>query len=60
MPLFAALFLLARGLPTWLLARAALPSRERSALALFTASALPLVVAMTLAFPLVATALLRR
>ncbi len=46
-PLFALLFLLARGLPTWLLTRAELPGRERAALALLTASALPLVVAIT-------------
>jgi Kef-type K+ transport system membrane component KefB len=46
-PLFALLFLLARGLPTWLLTRAELPGRERVALALLTASALPLVVAIT-------------
>jgi Kef-type K+ transport system membrane component KefB len=46
-PLFALLFVLARGLPTWLLTRSELPGRERSALALLTASALPLVVAIT-------------
>jgi Kef-type K+ transport system membrane component KefB len=45
-PAFAALFLLVRGLPAWLFARD-LPERERSALALMTASALPLVVAIT-------------
>jgi Kef-type K+ transport system membrane component KefB len=84
-PAFAVLFLLVRGLPAWLLARSDLPERERLSLAFLTASALPLVVAITevatengtlaqddaaalvgaamlslLAFPLVATALLRR
>jgi Kef-type K+ transport system membrane component KefB len=46
-PVFAALFVLVRGLPTWLLTRAELVGRERTALALLTASALPLVVAIT-------------
>jgi Kef-type K+ transport system membrane component KefB len=46
-PAFAALFLLVRGLPAWLLARSTLPERERTALAFLTASALPLVVAIT-------------
>ncbi len=46
-PFFASLFLLARGLPAYLLARADLPRRERTALAVMTASALPLVVAIT-------------
>jgi Kef-type K+ transport system membrane component KefB len=46
-PAFAALFLLVRGLPAWLLARTELVERERTALAFLTASALPLVVAIT-------------
>jgi Kef-type K+ transport system membrane component KefB len=46
-PLFAALFVLARGLPAWVLTRTELAGRERTALALLTASALPLVVAIT-------------
>jgi Kef-type K+ transport system membrane component KefB len=46
-PLFALLFLLVRGLPAWVLTRAELPGGERTALALLTASALPLVVAIT-------------
>jgi Kef-type K+ transport system membrane component KefB len=46
-PAFAALFLLVRGVPAWLFTRGDLPERERSALALMTASALPLVVAIT-------------
>lgn len=46
-PLFAALFVFARGLPAWVLTRHELAARERTALALLTASALPLVVAIT-------------
>ena len=46
-PFFATLFLISRGLPAFLLARADLPRRERTALAFMTASALPLVVAIT-------------
>ena len=46
-PFFALLFLLARGLPAYLLARAELPRRERTALGFMAASALPLVVAIT-------------
>jgi Kef-type K+ transport system membrane component KefB len=46
-PLFAALFVVVRGLPAWWLTRGELPGRERTALALLTASALPLVVAIT-------------
>jgi Kef-type K+ transport system membrane component KefB len=46
-PLFAALFLFARGLPAFALTGHELTSRERTALALLTASALPLVVAIT-------------
>jgi Kef-type K+ transport system membrane component KefB len=48
LPLFLALFLLVRGLPALLLYRRELPAvRERAALALFSATALPLVVAIT-------------
>jgi Kef-type K+ transport system membrane component KefB len=46
-PLFALTFVLVRGVPAWLLTRTDLPGRERGALALLTASALPLVVAIT-------------
>ena len=46
-PLFAALFILARGTPAWVLYRHELPARERVALALMSASALPLIVAIT-------------
>ena len=46
-PLFALLFLLARGLPAWVLSRRDLETHERAALALMTAAALPLVVAIT-------------
>jgi Kef-type K+ transport system membrane component KefB len=46
-PVFALLFLLARGAPAWLLYRDQLPARERIALALLSASALPLIVAIT-------------
>jgi Kef-type K+ transport system membrane component KefB len=46
-PVFAALFLFARGLPAFVLTRHELTSRERAGLALLTASALPLVVAIT-------------
>jgi Kef-type K+ transport system membrane component KefB len=46
-PVFAALFLLVRGVPAWLLAGSELPEQERTALAFLTASALPLVVAIT-------------
>lgn len=48
LPLFLALFLFVRGLPAMLLYRRDLPElRERIALALFSATALPLVVAIT-------------
>ena len=48
LPLFLALFLLVRGLPALLLYRRELPERrERVALALFSATALPLIVAIT-------------
>ena len=46
-PLFLALFLLVRGVPALLLYRDALPSRDRFALAFYSATALPLVVAVT-------------
>jgi Kef-type K+ transport system membrane component KefB len=46
-PVFAALFLVVRGLPAFLLARSDLAEPERAALAFMTASALPLVVAIT-------------
>jgi Kef-type K+ transport system membrane component KefB len=46
-PLFAALFILARGTPAWVLYRNELAARERVALALMSASALPLIVAIT-------------
>jgi Kef-type K+ transport system membrane component KefB len=46
-PLFMVLFLAARGTPAWLLYRHHLRSGERTALALLSASALPLVVAIT-------------
>jgi len=46
-PLFLALFLLVRGAPALLLYRKVLDARERAALALFSATELPLVVAIT-------------
>jgi Kef-type K+ transport system membrane component KefB len=46
-PLFAALFLLVRGTPALLLYRKALALRDRVALAFFSATELPLVVAIT-------------
>jgi Kef-type K+ transport system membrane component KefB len=46
-PAFAALFLLVRGAPAWLLYRRALPRPELPPLALLSATALPLVVAIT-------------
>jgi Kef-type K+ transport system membrane component KefB len=46
-PGFAALFLLCRGLPAWLLYRRELPADERVPLALFSAAGLPLIVAIT-------------
>jgi Kef-type K+ transport system membrane component KefB len=46
-PAFAALFLLVRGFPTWLLYRRRVEHDELLPLALFSASALPLVVAIT-------------
>ena len=47
MPVFALLFILARGAPVWLLYRHELPGRERAALALMASAALPLIVAIT-------------
>jgi Kef-type K+ transport system membrane component KefB len=46
-PLFLALFLLVRGTPALLLYRGVLAARDRLALAVFSATALPLVVAIT-------------
>jgi Kef-type K+ transport system membrane component KefB len=46
-PVFLALFLLVRGLPALLLYRAQLDAPERRSLALFSATQLPLVVAIT-------------
>lgn len=47
-PVFVVLFLVARGVPAMLLYRRELPSaRQRSALAFFSATALPLVVVIT-------------
>jgi Kef-type K+ transport system membrane component KefB len=46
-PLFLALFLLVRGTPALLLYRGVLVARDRLALAVFSATALPLVVAIT-------------
>jgi Kef-type K+ transport system membrane component KefB len=47
LPLFLALFLVVRGLPALVLYRGALVARERTSLAFFSATALPLVVAIT-------------
>jgi Kef-type K+ transport system membrane component KefB len=47
LPLFLALFLVVRGTPAMLLYRSELDLRERAALAVFSAAALPLVVAIT-------------
>jgi len=46
-PLFLALFLVVRGVPALLLYRGVLAARERTALAFFSATELPLVVAIT-------------
>ena len=46
-PLFLALFLIVRGIPALLLYRGVLAARERVALAFFSATELPLVVAIT-------------
>jgi Kef-type K+ transport system membrane component KefB len=47
LPLFVALFLVVRGVPAMLLYRSVLGLRDRSALAVFCATELPLVVAIT-------------
>jgi Kef-type K+ transport system membrane component KefB len=47
LPLFAVLFLVARGVPALLLYRRVLDGRDRLALAFFSATALPLVVGIT-------------
>jgi Kef-type K+ transport system membrane component KefB len=47
LPVFLVLFLVMRGLPTWLLHRNELPGRQPVALGLFAATALPLVVVIT-------------
>ena len=47
LPMFAALFLIIRGLPALLLYRKELASRDRIALGVFSATQLPLVVAIT-------------
>jgi Kef-type K+ transport system membrane component KefB len=47
LPMFLALFLVVRGLPALLLYRRVLGSRDRVALAFLSATALPLVVAIT-------------
>ncbi len=46
-PMFLLLFLLIRGLPVWLLCRKGLSGHEGVALALFSATALPLLVVLT-------------
>jgi Kef-type K+ transport system membrane component KefB len=47
LPLFVAMFLVARGLPTLFIYRYALGIRDRVALGLYASTALPLVVAVT-------------
>ena len=47
LPLFLVAFLVVRGAPAWLLYRKALPPASRHALALLSATQLPLVVAIT-------------
>jgi Kef-type K+ transport system membrane component KefB len=47
LPVFLALFLVVRGLPVFLLYRTAIPKVDRVPLALYSATALPLVVAIT-------------
>ncbi len=47
LPMFLALFLVVRGLPAMLLYRGVMDARERVALAFFSATQLPLVVAIT-------------
>jgi len=46
-PLFLGLFLIVRGAPALLLYRGVLGSRDRAALAIFSATGLPLIVAIT-------------
>jgi Kef-type K+ transport system membrane component KefB len=46
-PMFLALFLVVRGIPALLIYRGVLAARERTALAFFSATELPLVVAIT-------------
>jgi len=46
-PVFAVLFIVARGTPVWLLYRNELKGHERAALALMASAALPLIVAIT-------------
>jgi Kef-type K+ transport system membrane component KefB len=47
LPVFLALFLVVRGAPVFLLYRTAIPKADRVPLALYSATALPLVVAIT-------------
>ena len=47
LPVFLALFLLVRGAPVWLLYRGVIAAHDRLPLALTSATALPLVVAIT-------------
>jgi Kef-type K+ transport system membrane component KefB len=47
LPVFLALFLVVRGVPVFLLYRTAIPKADRVPLALYSATALPLVVAIT-------------
>jgi len=47
LPVFLALFLVVRGVPVFLLYRTAIPKADRLPLALYSATALPLVVAIT-------------
>jgi Kef-type K+ transport system membrane component KefB len=47
LPLFVGLFLIVRGLPALLLYRGVMPFRDRTALGVFCATELPLVVAIT-------------
>ncbi|MQA73246.1 MAG: cation:proton antiporter [Solirubrobacterales bacterium] len=47
LPMFTALFLVVRGVPAMLIYRRVLDLRDRAALAIFTATELPLVVAIT-------------
>ena len=47
LPMFVALFLVVRGIPALVLYRGVLPLRDRTALGVFCATELPLVVAIT-------------